>query len=231
MILFVFHFPAILLVTLNKPWHLIGCFVFSVGSSLAGKKRQFKAKMVRFAPIRANQITGTTSDFKMGVTERGIALVHEVILFRFYVTITTIVKLSQSFQQNHFHLLKSQKQKKAFFKVSLRFFPVLKWTTNSWRGIKKPLSLAKSEKVLWTRPRNSTKQNEEATTEEVPGSIVIYTEEEINTLNRDVKLSALSLGHFISFSFATKDVKGVNYFPSRANDFEIWKKFFEINGL
>ena len=108
-ILFVFHFPAILLVTLNKPWNLIGCFVFSVGSSLAGKKRQFKAKMVRFAPIRANQTTGTTSDFKMGVIERGIALVHEVILFRFYVTVTTIVKLSQSFLQNHFHLLMSQK--------------------------------------------------------------------------------------------------------------------------
>ena len=28
MILFVFHFPAIWLVTLNKPWNLIGCFVF-----------------------------------------------------------------------------------------------------------------------------------------------------------------------------------------------------------
>ena len=160
MILFVFHFPAILLVTLNKPWNLIGCFVFSVGSSLAGKKRQFKAKMVRFAPIRANQITGTTSDFKMGVIERGIALVHEVILFRFYVTITTIVKLSQSFQQNHFHLLKSQKQKKAFFKVSLRFFPVLKWTTNSWRGIKKTsLASEKRESSVNTAQKfNRTKR-------------------------------------------------------------------------
>ena len=38
MILFVFHFPAIWLVTLNKPWNLIGCFVFSVATSLAGKK-------------------------------------------------------------------------------------------------------------------------------------------------------------------------------------------------
>ena len=37
-------FPAIWLVTLNKPWNLIGCFVFSVASSLAGKKMQFKAK-------------------------------------------------------------------------------------------------------------------------------------------------------------------------------------------
>ena len=48
MILFVFHFPAIWLVTLNKPWNLIGCFVFSVASSLAGKKCDLKQKMVRF---------------------------------------------------------------------------------------------------------------------------------------------------------------------------------------
>ena len=44
MILFVFHFPAIRLVTLYKPWNLIGCFVSSVASSLAGKMMQFKAK-------------------------------------------------------------------------------------------------------------------------------------------------------------------------------------------
>ena len=43
-ILFVFHFSAIWSVTLNKPWNLIGCFVFSVASSLAGKKMRFKAK-------------------------------------------------------------------------------------------------------------------------------------------------------------------------------------------
>ena len=42
-ILFVFHFRAIWLVTLNKPWNLIGCFVFSV-VSLAEKKMRFKAK-------------------------------------------------------------------------------------------------------------------------------------------------------------------------------------------
>ena len=48
MILFVFHFPAIWLVTLNKPWNLIGCFVFSVTCSLVGKKMRFKAKMVWF---------------------------------------------------------------------------------------------------------------------------------------------------------------------------------------
>ena len=41
---FVYHFPAIWLVTLNKPWNLIGCFVFSEASSLAWKKMQFKAK-------------------------------------------------------------------------------------------------------------------------------------------------------------------------------------------
>ena len=44
MILFVFHFPAIWSVTLNKPWNLIGRFVFSVASPLPGKKVRFKAK-------------------------------------------------------------------------------------------------------------------------------------------------------------------------------------------
>ena len=68
---------------------------------------------------------------------------------------------------------------------------------------------------------SSTKQDEEVTTKEVPGSIVIYTEEEINTFNHYIKLSLLSLGHFMSFRFATKEVKGVNYFPSQANDLEI----------
>ena len=41
---FVFHFPAVWLVTLNKPWNLIGCFLFSITSSLTGKKMRFKAK-------------------------------------------------------------------------------------------------------------------------------------------------------------------------------------------
>ena len=71
MILFVFHFPAIWWVTLNKPWNLIGCFVFSVASLLAGKKMRLKAKnsAIRelIAPISANKITGTTIDVKMGV--------------------------------------------------------------------------------------------------------------------------------------------------------------------
>ena len=34
--------------------------------------------------------------------------------------------------------------------------------------------------------QSSTKQNEEATTEEVPGSIVPYTKEEINTFKEDM---------------------------------------------
>ena len=53
--------------------------------------------------------------------------------------------------------------------------------------------------------KSSTEQDEEATTEEVPWSIVTYTEEEINTFNRDVKLLVLSL----SFNFATKEVKSL----------------------
>ena len=40
-------------------------------------------------------------------------------------------------------------------------------------------------------------------------------------INGDVKLSVLSIEHFISFSFATEEVKGVNYFPSPVNDLEI----------
>ena len=44
MTLFVFYFLAIWSVTLNTPWNLIGCFVFGVASSLAGKKMQFEAK-------------------------------------------------------------------------------------------------------------------------------------------------------------------------------------------
>ena len=92
------------------------------------------------------------------------------------------------------------------------------------RHTEKPLSLAATRKrenpvnaALKMVSKSSTKQVEEATTEEAPGSIVICTEEEVNTFNRDVKRSVLSLGHFLSFSFATKEVKGLNYFPPRAN--------------
>ena len=68
---------------------------------------------------------------------------------------------------------------------------------------------------------SSTKQDEEATTEEVPRSIVIYTEKGINAFNCNVTLLMLSPGYFISFSFTTKEVKGVKYFPSRAKDLDI----------
>ena len=112
---------------------------------------------------------------------------------------------------------RAKNKKKIVLKVSHRFFPVSKWTTNSWRGIK-------ARKSCEHGPENGKKKfnqtRQETTAEEVPGSIVIYTEEKINTFKRDVKLSVLLLVHFISFSFATKKVKGVNYFPSQANDLE-----------
>ena len=59
---------------------------------------------------------------------------------------------------------------------------------------KKPLSLAtrKQENLVNTAQKmasqSSTKQNGESTTEEVPGSIVTYTEEEINTFKDDMTL-------------------------------------------
>ena len=46
-VLSVFHIPEIWLVTLNKSWILIGCFVFSVAFWL-GKRCDLKQKKVRF---------------------------------------------------------------------------------------------------------------------------------------------------------------------------------------
>ena len=93
-----FHFPAIWLVTLNKPWNLIGCFVFSVACSLAGKKMRFKANngAIRewIAPIRTNQIIGTTSDFKEGVIIKIIILIMiitTVIIRRMILTIIMMI--------------------------------------------------------------------------------------------------------------------------------------------
>ena len=98
MILFVFHFPAIRLVTLYKPWSLIGCFVFSVASSLAGKMMRFKAR--NGAPIRANQITRTTSDFKMDVIKFLIPLIAlSHIIFR--QTDMSFFFLSQKYDTFH----------------------------------------------------------------------------------------------------------------------------------
>ena len=59
----------------------------------------------------------------------------------------------------------------------------------------------------------------------------IYILKYLPCINIDVKLSVLLLGHFISFNFATKEVKGVNYFPSRGNDLEICKKVLTVKWL
>ena len=126
--------------------------------------------------------------------------------------------------------------------LSLRFWSLLEirsqlpYISRLVRGIQSTIATAKKqENPLNTAQKiaseSSTKQREEATTEEEPGSIAIYTEKEINTVNRDVTLSVLSLGHFISFSFATKEVKGATYFLSRAKDLAIRKKMLKINGL
>ena len=71
---------------------------------------------------------------------------------------------------------------------------------------------------------SSTKQDEEATTEEVPGSIAIYTEKEINTVNHHVTLSVLSLGHFISFHFCHQRGKRCKLFSFSSKGFGNLKK-------
>ena len=48
MVFFVFRFPAIWLVTWNKPWNLIGCFVLVFLSHWLGKWRDLEQKIVRF---------------------------------------------------------------------------------------------------------------------------------------------------------------------------------------
>ena len=53
MTLHILHLPAIWLVTLNKPWSLIGCFVFSVASIVIKQKMvQFVNKLHQLEPIR-----------------------------------------------------------------------------------------------------------------------------------------------------------------------------------
>ena len=59
----------------------------------------------------------------------------------------------------------------------------------------------------------------------------IYISKYLPCINSDVKLSELLLGHFISFNFATKEVKGVNYFPPGGNDLEICKKVLIVKRL
>ena len=102
--------------------------------------------------------------------------------------------------QNHCQFLKSQKQAKAFFKVSQRFFLVLNWTTNSWRGIK--TSFARDNE----KARNSGEYGPENgkqkfnQTRRRSHNTRIYISRYLPYLNRDVKLSVLSIGNFISFS-------------------------------
>ena len=81
------------------------------------------------------------------------------------------------------------KTNKSVFIVSRRFFLVLNWTTNSRRGIL--LATTREEENLVNMAQkmasqSSTKQNGEATTREVLGSIVTYTGEEINTFKDDM---------------------------------------------
>ena len=45
--LFAFHFPEILLITLNEPWNLIGCFVLLSHSHRLRKRCDLEHKMVR----------------------------------------------------------------------------------------------------------------------------------------------------------------------------------------
>ena len=90
--------------------------------------------------------------------------------------------------QNHCHLLKTQKQTKVLFQSDLEVLPCFELNYKFLERHKKPLSLAttrKQENPVNTAQKmaskSSTKQDGETTTEEVPGLIATYTEEEINT--------------------------------------------------
>ena len=82
-------------------------------------------------------------------------------------------------------------KKKAFsFLSEPEVLPCFELNYKFLEGHEKPLSLAttrKQENPVNTAQKmarqSSTKQNGEGTMEEVPGSIVTYTEEEINTIN------------------------------------------------
>ena len=79
--------------------------------------------------------------------------------------------------QNHGHLSKSQKQTNAFFQSEPEVLPCFELNYKFLEWHKKPQKMAS---------KSSTKQDGEATTEEVPGSIVTYTEEEINIFKDDM---------------------------------------------
>ena len=74
-------------------------------------------------------------------------------------------------------------------KGSLKFFLGSSLAINSRRGIKNLFRSRQRENKNTAQKmasQSSTKQNGEATTEEVTGSIVTYTEEEINTFKDDM---------------------------------------------
>ena len=86
-----------------------------------------------------------------------------------------------------------KKKNKSVFQSKPEHLPSFELNYKFWRGIKKPLSLAtrrKQENPFNTAQKmaskSSTKQDGEPTTGEVPGSIVKYTEEKINTFKDDM---------------------------------------------
>ena len=91
--------------------------------------------------------------------------------------------------QNHCHLLKSYKQTKAFFLSEPEVLSCFELNYKFLERHKKPLSLAttrKQENAVNTAQKIESQSSTEATTEEVPGSIVTYIGEEINTFKDDV---------------------------------------------
>ena len=96
--------------------------------------------------------------------------------------------------QNHCHLLNSQKQTKApVFQSKPKHLPCFELNYKFLERHKKPLSLVTTRKqgtpvnmAQKMASKSSTKQDGEATTGEVPGSIVTYTEEKINTFKDDM---------------------------------------------
>ena len=85
------------------------------------------------------------------------------------------------------------KTNKSVFYIEPEVLPCFELNYKFSKRHKKPLSLAtttKQENLVNTAQKiasqSSTEQNGEATTEEVPGSIVTYTEEKINRFKDDM---------------------------------------------
>ena len=120
------------------------------------------------------------------------------------------------------------KTNKNVFQSEPEVLPCFEMNYKFFKTHKKPLPLAttrKRENPMKTARKMASKVQSNKTKKRQQKKCrgrLSYTKEEINTFDRDVKLSVLSLGYFISFSCATNEViKGVNYFPSRANDLAI----------